>query len=143
MLSNKSKYGLKALMHLIGAEKPMLAEQIATDNQIPRKFLNQILLELNRAGLVSGKKGRGGGYVLSRPPERITVGQVIRILEGSFAPIACTSRTDYQPCNDCPDEGLCRIRDLMIDVRDQMSMVLDNTSIAALCARQTRAEQSF
>jgi Rrf2 family protein len=141
MLSNKSKYGLKALMHLTGAEGPQLADAIAQANNIPRKFLDVILLELSRAGLVSGKKGRGGGYVLARPPERISIGQVIRVLEGSFAPIACTSRTAYRPCNDCPDEGLCHIRDLMLDVRDQMAMVLDNTSLAALKARQTRGER--
>lgn len=140
MLSNKSKYGLKALMHLVGMMRPMLADEIALENQIPRKFLDVILLELKNAGFVSSKKGRGGGYMLARPPERITVGQVIRTLEGSFAPIACTSRAAYQPCRDCPDEALCRIRDLMIDVRDQMAMVLDNTSIAALQSRQTRGE---
>lgn len=141
MLSNKSKYGLKALLHLTGTEGPLLANDIATSNNIPRKFLDIILLELSRAGFVTGKKGRGGGYVLARPAERISVGQVIRALEGSFAPIACTSRTAYKPCTDCPDEALCRIRDLMLDVRDQMSMVLDNTSVAALKARQTRGER--
>ncbi|MEE4452926.1 Rrf2 family transcriptional regulator [Novosphingobium resinovorum] len=143
MLSNKSKYGLKALMYLTGAEGPLLANDIAVANTIPRKFLDVILLELSRAGFVTGKKGRGGGYVLARPAERISVGQVIRVLEGSFAPIACTSRTDYKACADCPDEAACRIRDLMLDVRDQMSMVLDNTSIAALTARQTRGERVF
>ncbi|MGF7154345.1 RrF2 family transcriptional regulator [Novosphingobium gossypii] len=143
MLSNKSKYGLKALMYLTGAEGPLLANDIAVTNTIPRKFLDVILLELSRAGFVNGKKGRGGGYVLARPAERISVGQVIRVLEGSFAPIACTSRTAYKACADCPDEAACRIRDLMLDVRDQMSMVLDNTSIAALKARQTRGERVF
>lgn len=143
MLSNKSKYGLKTLMHLTGAEGPQLADGIALANNIPRKFLDIILLELSRAGFVTGKKGRGGGYVLARPPERISVGQVIRVLEGSFAPIACTSRTAYKPCADCPDEPSCRIRDLMLDVRDQMAMVLDNTSVAALKSRQTRGERVF
>ena len=141
MLSNKSKYGLKAMMHLVGAEGPILAETIARERNIPRKFLDLILLELRRAGLINGKKGKGGGYSLARPPERITVGQVIRILEGSFAPIGCTSRTDYKPCKDCPDEAACQIRDLMMDVRDQMSMVLDNTSIIALETRMTRAQR--
>lgn len=143
MLSNKSKYGLKALMHLTSAEGPHLANDIALANNIPRKFLDLILLELSRAGFVTGKKGRGGGYVLARPAERISVGQVIRALEGSFAPIACTSRTAYKPCADCPDEPACRIRDLMLDVRDQMAMVLDNTSVAALKSRQTRGERLF
>jgi len=141
MLSNKSKYGLKALMHLVGADAPILGETISRERKIPRKFLDLILLELRRAGLVTGKKGKGGGYSLARPPERITVGQVIRILDGSFAPIGCTSRTSYRPCADCPDEAACQVRDLMIDVRDQMSMVLDNTSIAALTTRMTREQR--
>lgn len=142
MLSNKSKYGLKALSYLVGAEGPILGETISRERNIPRKFLDLILLELRRAGLIVGKKGKGGGYSLARPPERITVGQVIRILEGSFAPIACTSRTSYRPCHDCPDEAACQLRDLMIDVRDQMSMVLDNTSIAALNSRVTREQRN-
>lgn len=141
MLSNKSKYGLKAMMHLVGAEGPILADTIARERNIPRKFLDLIMLELRRSGLVNGKKGKGGGYSLARPPERITVGQIIRILEGSFAPIGCTSRTSYQRCADCPDEAACQIRDLMMDVRDQMSMVLDNTSIAALQSRMTRDQR--
>lgn len=140
MLSSKSKYAIKALMYLVGRQVPILAQEIADQNQIPRKFLDVILMELRQAGLVTAKKGKGGGYNLARPPERISVGQVIRIIEGSFAPIACTSRTAYRACKDCPDEALCRVRDLMLDVRDQMAIVLDNTSIAALNSRQTRAE---
>ena len=141
MLSNKSKYGLKALAYLVGAEGPTLGETIARERNIPRKFLDLIFHELSRAGLIVGKKGKGGGYTLARPPEHITVGQVIRILEGSFAPIGCTSRTAYRPCLDCPDEAACQLRDLMIDVRDQMAMVLDNTSIAALSTRVTRDQR--
>jgi Rrf2 family protein len=138
MLSNKAKYGLKALMHLASFEGPCLAGNIATENQIPRKFLDAILLELKNAGILTSKKGKGGGYHLARPADRITVGQIIRILDGSFAPIACTSRTAYRRCTDCPDEDACPIRDLMLDVRDSMALILDRTSISSLRTRGSR-----
>ena len=139
MLSSKAKYGLKALMHIAGQESgPCLAGDIATQNQIPRKFLDAILLELRNAGMLTSKKGKGGGYHLARPADKITVGQIIRILDGSFAPIACASRTAYRRCTDCPDEEACQIRDLMIDVRDSMALILDRTSIAALRNRGAR-----
>jgi len=138
MLLNKSKYALKALMHLATYEGPCLAADIAAQNRIPRKFLDAILLELRNAGILTSKKGKGGGYHLARPPEEITTGQIIRILDGSLAPIACASRTAYRRCMDCPDEEACQIRDLMIDVRDSLALILDRTSIASLRARGKR-----
>lgn len=138
MLSNKAKYGLKAMMHLATFEGPCLAGNIATQNQIPRKFLDAILLELKNAGILTSKKGKGGGYHLARPADRITVGQIIRILDGSLAPIACTSRTAYRRCLDCPDEDACAIRDIMLDVRDSIALILDRTSISSLCTRECR-----
>ena len=93
MLSNKAKYGLKALMHLAGAEGQCLAGDIAKDNNIPRKFLDAILVELRNAGILNSRKGKGGGYQLARPAEKITVGQIIRILDGPLAPIPCASKT--------------------------------------------------
>jgi Rrf2 family protein len=135
MLSNKAKYGLKALIHLAGAEGLALAANIAQDNNIPRKFLDAILLELTKAGILSSKKGKGGGYQLARPADAITAGQIIRILDGPLAPIACASRTAYRPCPDCADVNACAIRDVMLDVRDSMALILDRTSIAAMRAR--------
>ena len=137
MLSNKGKYGLKAMIHLARFEGPCLAAEIAAQNQIPRKFLDAILLELRNAGILSSKKGKGGGYHLARPADKITAGQIIRILDGPLAPIACASRTAYRKCTDCPDENACGVRDLMLDVRDAMALILDRTSIAALSVRGT------
>jgi Rrf2 family protein len=139
MLSNKAKYGLKALIHLAGAEGVSLAANIAQDNNIPRKFLDAILLELTKAGILSSKKGKGGGYQLARPADAITVGQIIRILDGPLAPIACASRTAYRPCTDCGDVEACAIRDVMLDVRDAMALILDKTSIATLRTRGRRS----
>lgn len=136
MLSNKAKYGLKALIHLAAAEDS-LAGYIAAAN-IPRKFLDAILVELRNAGILNSRKGKGGGYQLARPAEKITVGQVIRILDGPLAPIACASRTAYQRCADCPDEAACAIRDIMLDVRDSIALILDRTSIASLRNRGNR-----
>jgi Rrf2 family protein len=138
MLSNKAKYGLKALIHLASFEGPCLAVEMATANQIPRKFLDAILLELKNAGILTSKKGKGGGYHLARPADKITAGQIIRILDGPLAPIACASRTGYRRCLDCPDEEACAIRDLMLDVRDSIALILDRTSVAALRNRGHR-----
>jgi Rrf2 family protein len=143
MLSNKAKYGLKALIHLATFEGPCLAADIAAQNQIPRKFLDAILLELKNAGILTSKKGKGGGYRLGRTAETITTGQVIRILDGALAPIACASRTAYRKCSDCPDEEACAVRDLMLDVRDSVALILDRTSIAALSARGSRDKVSL
>ena len=140
MLSNKAKYGLKALMHLAGAQGVSLAADIAADNNIPRKFLDAILLELTKAGILSSKKGKGGGYMLARPADAVTAGQIIRILDGPLAPIACASRTAYRPCPDCPDVDACAIREVMLDVRDAMSLILDRTSIAMMRARGKKAD---
>jgi Rrf2 family protein len=140
MLSNKAKYGLKALMHLAGAQGVSLAADIAADNNIPRKFLDAILLELTKAGILSSKKGKGGGYMLARPADAVTAGQIIRILDGPLAPIACASRTAYRPCPDCPDVDACAIREVMLDVRDAMSLILDRTSIAMMRTRGKKAE---
>lgn len=138
MLTSKAKYGLKALMHLATYDGPCLAEEIATENNIPRKFLDAILVELRNAGILTSRRGKGGGYHLGRPADKITVGQIIRILDGSLAPIACASRTAYRPCRDCPDENACQIRDLMIDVRDSMALILDRTTIMSLKGRNAR-----
>src|SRR3954471_20703033 len=101
MLTNKGKYGLKALVHLAGLPNGQTAQsvEIAQANNIPKKFLDTILNELRVAGVVRSKKGKGGGYMLSREPEKIAVGAIIRVLDGPLAPIACASRLSYQPCD--------------------------------------------
>jgi Rrf2 family protein len=143
MLSHKAKYGLKALIHLAGAEGQCLAGDMARDNNIPRKFLDAILVELRNAGILNSKKGKNGGYLLARPAERITVGQIIRILDGPLAPIACASKTAYRRCTDCPDEDACAVRDIMLDVRESIALILDRTSIASLRDRGGRENRTL
>jgi Rrf2 family protein len=131
MLTNKGKYGLKALVHLAGLDAGQTAQsqEIADANNIPKKFLDAILGELRVAGIVRSRKGKGGGYMLARDPSQITVGSAIRVLDGPLAPIACASRTAYEPCRDCLDVSSCTVRLMMLEVRDVIAEVLDNTTV--------------
>jgi Rrf2 family protein len=137
MLTNKGKYGLKALIHLANheGEGSVSISDIADSNQIPKKFLDAILLELKNAGILCSKKGKGGGYRLGKPAEKIILSTVIRVLDGPIAPIACASRTAYRPCADCEDMAACQVRALMLEVRDAMVKILDSTSLADLCGK--------
>jgi Rrf2 family protein len=130
-LSKRSEYGLKALIDLAAyhGQGVMQAPQIARKHDISLKFLEQILLDLRRAGILHSRQGIHGGYYLALPPEQITIGQVVRILDGTIAPIRCVSRMSYERCT-CPDENLCELRLIMLDVRNAISSVLDNISLA-------------
>ena len=138
MLTNKAKYGLKAMVHLAKIPPGHMAHvnDIATANQIPKKFLDGILVELRNAGYVHSKKGLGGGYMLARPADGIGIGNIIRVLDGPLAPIQCASKTLYQRCDDCVDETKCAVRLVMMDVRNALANVLDNQSLAQVCAMQ-------
>ena len=147
MLSKKSKYGLKALLVLAdeAGRGPIQTSELAEREGLPKKFLEAILLELKRHGLLQSKKGRGGGYVLGRKPADITVGQVIRVLEGPLALIPCVSQTAYMKCEECVDERTCGIRLAMKEVRDATARILDNTTLSDLNARvalERRTDQS-
>src|SRR5689334_24984015 len=109
MLTKKGKYGLKALVHLSSLPAGQLAFvlDIATANNIPKKFLDAILGELRNAGFVQSRKGKGGGYRLLRKPEEIKIGSVVRVLDGPLAPIPCASHTRYEACDDC-DVATCQ-----------------------------------
>ena len=142
MLTNKGKYGLKAMVHLAGLPpgQPALVADIAAANNIPKKFLDAILGELRTAGLVHSKKGRGGGYVLAKTPVEIMVGEIVRALDGPLAPIACASRKFYRRCDDCTFETNCSVRLMMVEVRDAIALVLENRSLAAMRALTEAAE---
>lgn len=133
MLTRKGKYGLKALVHLAGlpAGQTAFIGEIALKNNIPKKFLDAILNELRGAGFVASKKGKLGGYMLARPPENIQIGHVVRVLDGPLAPFPCASRTKYEACPDC-DVATCQVRHMMLDVRNAIAEVLDQTSLAQM-----------
>lgn len=132
MLSQKAKYALKALLALAKAPDGVLlqAGEIAERENIPKKFLDLILLELRKHQLVDSVRGKRGGYLLRRPAENVTIGDIIRIVDGPLAPIACASVTAYRRCRDCPNEKACMIRHMMRDVRDAASGILDHMSLA-------------
>jgi len=145
MLTKKGKYGLKALIYLARLEPGAVAliNTIAETNQIPKKFLEAILSDLKKASFVHSKKGKGGGYCLARAPEEIYVGQVIRALDGPLAPIACASSNFFQRCDDCEDDDTCAVRLTMLNVRNAISSLLDNQTLAELrdLPRQPRKQR--
>lgn len=140
MLTKKGKYGLKALVYLAQLEPGETAfiVDIAKRNNIPKKFLDTILLELRNAGLLRSKKGPGGGYALGKPASEIRVGQVIRVLDGPLAPIRCASRTAYEACDDCTDVEACNVRRSMARVRDAIADILDNMTLAEMASEPQR-----
>ena|SRR5579871_6563698 len=141
MLSKKSKYALIALIRLGDERGPMLISDLAEQEGIPKKFLELILLELKHHGILQSKKGKGGGYFLGKPPELISLGDVVRTLDGPLAPIACVSHTAYRRCEECPDEETCGIRMVMQEVRDSTSSILDSTTLADVKKRVALAKK--
>ena len=141
MLTRRSKYGLKAVLYLAGqvGRGPISVAEVADQEHIPRKFLEAILLDLKRSGVLQSKKGQGGGYSLGRKPTEITVGQVIRTLDGPLALIPCVSQTAYARCAECVDEETCGVRLAMKQVRDATAKILDHTTLSGLRARQRAA----
>ncbi|GIW20153.1 MAG: AsnC family transcriptional regulator [Chloroflexota bacterium] len=139
-LSARSQYGLRALVDLVrhGSEGPIPLAVLAERNNLPPKFLEQILAVLKHAGLVRTTLGAHGGYTLAADPRSVTIGRVIRLLDGALAPLSCVSLRYYEPCT-CPDEATCALRDVMIDVRDAILAILDRETLAELAARQGRA----
>jgi len=137
MLSHKSKYALKAMIVLAReyGRGPVLISEIASREDIPRKFLELILLELRNRGLLHSKKGKGGGYFLARAAAEITVGEILRDIEGPLALIPCVSQTAYRRCEECLDEQTCGIRMVMKDVRDATARILDSTTLADVLSR--------
>jgi Rrf2 family protein len=130
MLSSKAKYGLKAMFALVGLKsgERLQSSEIADQQNIPKKFLDLILLELRRHGLVQSYRGQQGGYALAKPASAITLGNIVRVIDGPLAPIACASVTGYQRCADC-DPDTCLVRYNMRKVRDAISAILDETTL--------------
>jgi len=131
--SKKSEYGLRAMIELTQEYgQGMVQRKILAERQnIPLGFLEMILLSLKNAGLIGSRRGMNGGVFLIKAPKEITLGQIIRILDGPLAPIACVSQTAYQKCMDCPhaDSAICPIQGVMLDVRNAIASVLDNYSL--------------
>lgn len=139
MLSSRARYATRAVLHLSlrHGQGPVAAQEIADRQNIPMKFLQQILISLKLAGFVVSRKGPGGGFTLARPPEQIMLGTVLRAMDGPLAPVSCVSVTRYEECS-CPNPDDCTLRETFKEARDAMSQILDSTSFADLCQRAER-----
>jgi len=138
MLSKKTKYAIKALVALgkNTGKPPMQISKIAIEEQIPKKFLEQILLDLRNSGYLYSKKGAGGGYALNKDAKDIYLVHIMRITDGPIAMVPCASFNFYHKCDECKDEVTCGIRSAFIDVRDATLKVLTETSIADIIDRE-------
>ena len=132
MLSQKTRYAIRALQHLADCfrQGPVRLDSIAAAQKIPRKFLTVILSELVREGLVISHRGRDGGYELALDPVDIRYGDIIRLTRGSLALVPCASRNAHEHCIKCLPETECRLRALMLTLRDEMATMLDRTTLA-------------
>lgn len=140
-LSKRGEYGMRAMIYIAQQQQSgqrVSAGEIAEGENIPPKFLEQILLSLKNAGLLQSKMGVGGGYYLARPAKSITLGEIKRVLDGPIAPIRCVSEMAYESCG-CPDEATCGLRMVMNDVRDAIIGILDYTSLADVIERVEKA----
>lgn len=134
MLTKKTKYGLKAMVYLAknANGQPVLISEIAGKENIPLKFLEGILLDLKKNGLLASKKGKGGGYFLEKPAESISIAAIIRVLDGPIALLPCVSLNYYEKCEDCRDEETCSLNRVMVQVRDKTLKVLERQSLKDL-----------
>lgn len=140
-LSKRGEYALRSLINLGIAAKvgrPLLrVSELAKAEDLPIKFLEQVMQQLREAGYVEAVRGKLGGYRLAKPAGEISVGQIVRLIDGPLAPIGCVSQSAYEPCN-CPDEAHCGLRMLMLDVRNAIANILDRYTLADVVDVTTR-----
>ncbi len=143
MLSKKAKYALKALLYLTKKSDKglVLISDIANEERIPRKFLEAILVELKTQQVVQSTRGKNGGYALCKDPSKVSIGNIIRMIDGPLAPIPCVSHLYYRKCDECVDEETCEIRIVMKKVRDATASILDTTFLTDLQKVNTLLEQ--
>jgi len=137
MLNKKTQYALKALMYLAEHKDdgPVLISEISVKKRIPLKFLENILLELKKDGILESKKGKGGGYYLNKAPNKIPLARIIRLIHGPIAMLPCVSLYFYERCKNC-DEKHCGLHDIMIDVRDANLKILERKTVADLLVKE-------
>lgn len=131
MLSKKAQYSLYALTYLAKKydDGPVLISEIAKEEKLPKKFLETILLELKNMGVVSSKKGKGGGYYLIKKPENINFADIIRLFDGAIALLPCVTYHYYEECNHCKDENTCGVKSVVKEIRDKTVAILKNTTL--------------
>ena len=144
LISKKTTYALKALIHLAGLKTPQPVQiaELAQAESIPKKFLEFILLSLRKGGILQSRVGKGGGYYFAQEPGRVTIGSVVRILEGDLAPLSCLSESNFARCDECRDEITCGIRLGMVDVDKALTAALDGLTLADMVERSKIAAQT-
>ncbi len=142
-LSLRGEYALRALLVLgLHSDQPVVRIQAISEHQnIPKRFLEQILNDLKSAGIVQSRRGVAGGYRLARRPEDITVAEVVRHIEGALAPVSCVSERFYEKCS-CPDEARCAIRSVMKEIREAIVKIAERVTVAELCERWRHLQQT-
>ena len=130
MLSNKAKYAFHALFALAEEGAPLMIAEIAQRKRLPRKFLEQILVDLKHHGLVASRRGKLGGYHLLKRPDEISLGEIVRIIDGPLAPLPCLSKRAHQPCEECISEETCALRRVFARAHAVSSKVLEQTTLA-------------
>ena len=138
MLSKKAKYAINALVHLAKQETddPVLISSISEEENIPGKFLETILLDLKNAGILSSKKGRGGGYYLIKDPQDVNLADIMRLFDGPIAFLPCVTYKYYERCEECVDEDSCGIRDVFYEVRNKTVEILKKSTLKAVIERE-------
>jgi Rrf2 family protein len=141
MLTKKSQYAFKALTYLAekGKEGPVLISEIAENKKIPLKFLENILLQLRKAGILDSKKGKGGGYFFKMDPTTIKMATIIRLIDGPISLLSCVSLYFYKKCENC-NEKKCGLHDVMLEVRDATLAILENRTLSDLKINNQAAE---
>jgi Rrf2 family protein len=145
MITQKMKYALKAMMVLAderaGQDRALRIEEIAQQSGAPKRFLEHILLDLRNAGFIASIRGRNGGYLLIKDPAAVPLSELLRLIDGPIAPLACLSRRAYQRCEDCSDENACRIRRVFAEVFWSYLLIIESLTLADLALSPSVAEQ--
>lgn len=146
MITQKMKYALKALLALADeAAKehpaPLTIEEIAKRSDTPKRFLEHILLEIRNAGVIASTRGRAGGYSLIKKPGDVSISELLRLIDGPIAPLACLSRRAYQRCDDCSDEASCRIRKVFAEVFWTYLLIIDSLTLDDMLRSALVADQ--
>lgn len=147
MITQKMKYALKALMVMAdersGTGQAMRIEEIARRSGAPKRFLEHILLEIRNAGVIASIRGRNGGYILIKDPAQVSLSELLRLIDGPIAPLACLSRRAYQRCEDCSDEDSCRIRKVFAEVFWSYLVIIESLTLADIARSPAAAQQVF
>lgn len=139
MLSKKCKYAIHALVHMAkDPEEKFLIKDISDACAIPKKFLEAILLDLKRAGVLGSKQGKGGGYFLRRETNEVNLAEVVRLFDGAIAAVPCATFKFYERCNECVDEEICAVRDAFLQVRNATVEMLKASTLEDLVKKENK-----